>query len=138
MISNAPNIAALPSRALLESAPVSRSEVDNNSPLGAGPADQVGGAPLTNEAVTAPDPSSKPQSLPERESNEAARLVEPSRLAPESLTRQAQAPTEETPAGPTPAFDLTILEKTRAVAANPSEELAQPKRDPAVLAGLEP
>lgn len=55
------------------------------------------------------------RSLRENESNEEARLVEPSRLAAQTLAATA-APDAETPAGPPPSFDWTMLEKARALA----------------------
>lgn len=75
----------------------------------------------TAEAVE-PTPSGRAATgLPREESNErasAARgLVEPAR--PDPVMFAGERPTEETPAGPPPTFDISILEKARAVAAAP-------------------
>jgi len=73
------------------------------------------------ETARAVDPArqtSVTSALPRDETNERANLrrglVEPARYAPAMLA--GETPTEATPAGPPPTFDLSILEKTRAVA----------------------
>lgn len=74
------------------------------------------------ETARAVDPVSqgrKAAGLPRDESNERASeargLIEPDR--PDPAMFAAEAPTEATPAGPPPTFDVSILEKARAVAA---------------------
>ena len=76
---------------------------------------------LGAETLRAIDPArqtSATSTLPRDETNERANLrrdlVEPARYAPAMLA--SETPTEATPAGPPPTFDLSILEKTRAVA----------------------
>lgn len=78
-------------------------------------------ASVRTETAAAIDPARQTAAavaLPGDETNERARaargLVEPSRAAASMLT--GEAPTESTPAGPPPAFEVSILEKTRAVA----------------------
>ena len=73
----------------------------------------------TAEAVDPTSPGRAATGLPREESNErasAARgLVEPAR--PDPAMFAGEKPTEESPAGPPPTFDISILEKARAVAA---------------------
>ncbi len=78
-------------------------------------------ASVRTETAAAIDPARQTAAvvaLPGDETNERARaargLVEPSRAAASMLT--GEAPTESTPAGPPPTFEVSILEKARAVA----------------------
>lgn len=85
------------------------------------------------ETVQAVDPAQQgadTQGLPQNQSNEEARFVEPSRLSAESLTRQADAPDAKTPAGPPPTFDWSVLEKARALAASGTQETPEPRPEP--------
>ena len=73
----------------------------------------------TAEPVDPTFPGRAATGLPREESNERASvargLVEPVR--PDPAMFAGEKPTEKTPAGPPPTFDISILEKTRAVAA---------------------
>ncbi|MEO1239416.1 MAG: hypothetical protein AAFW64_07110 [Pseudomonadota bacterium] len=66
------------------------------------------------------------RALPQNQTNDEARLVEPSRLASETLAQQTVAPDEKTPAGPPPTFDWSVLEKARALAASGAQEAPKP------------
>ncbi len=76
--------------------------------------------PETAQAVDPPVQKTGPQPLPRDDSNDANRLLEPSRLSAESIARIAETPTADTPVGPPPAFDFTFLEKARAIEESPS------------------
>lgn len=89
---------------------------------GAAGNDKPTGGAETNQAIDPATQLSADQPLPEEETREAARLSEPVRLSAESIARQSEVPTPETPAGPPPAFDFTVLEKARAISEIPQTE----------------
>ncbi|MEL7105132.1 MAG: hypothetical protein AAGM21_04375 [Pseudomonadota bacterium] len=82
--------------------------------------------------------SADTRALPQNERNEEARLVEPSRLASETLAQQAVTPDAATPAGPPPTFDWSVLEKARALAADGPAPDPKPTPEPVPEPALEP
>lgn len=85
----------------------------------------------TTQMVDPARQSADTRALPQNASNEEARLVEPSRLSSETLAQQAVTPDAATPAGPPPTFDWSVLEKTRALAAEGSAPGPTQKPEPA-------
>lgn len=87
--------------------------------------------PATVQAVDPAAQSAASEALPQNETNARARaakgLVEPARPAARMFA--GETPSEATPAGPPPTFDLSILEKTRALDSLPPPMAAPPPDD---------
>lgn len=149
-------IASGPGGSLPSARPVAEAQGQTNAARAAPP--PVSGAPgevgpalgvVTLRAVDPANQGATTAALPREETAERASLrrglVEPARYAPTMLA--GEAPTEATPAGPPPTFDLSILEKTRAVdraappVARPAPEQgekAEPVRAPREAEGSGP
>ncbi len=117
--------AALPAKPGLDT---QVSQTQTTQPLSASRGEDAAALPPeTAVAVDPPKQGGATDGLPQDQSNEAARLTEPSRLAPEVLARQPDIPDAKTPAGPPPTFDWSMLEKARALATSaPAPEASEP------------
>lgn len=132
MISTGPTANALPVRSGADLQTAGQAQPVAAATSGTKGDAQSAVAAETTKAVDPAQQSADAQALPQNQSNDEARFVEPSRASAESLTRQAEAPDAKTPAGPPPTFDWSVLEKARALAATGTpQEAPKPAPDAA-------